>query len=402
MMSNVEKEKLAPDLRFPKYTEEWERNEIPKLGAIQRGRFSPRPRNNPIYYGGAIPFVQTSDVVNSGGLVETFTQTLNEKGLKVSKLFPRGTILITIAANIGYTGVLQIDMACPDSLVGIQCHPDVHNYFLNFVFQKEQPKMDYLAVEAAQKNINIAFLEIYVIITPTFPEQQKIANFLTALDARITQLVRKRALLEDFKKGVMQQLFTRAIRFKDDHGNDFPDWEEKKLGEVAELTSGQHLAPDQYDSDPKGVPYFTGPSDYTNDPSQFTKWTKSSSKIALTDSVLITVKGNGVGKLMYSTIPQVAMGRQLMAIRSESYNNALIFQILLTRTREFVALASGNLIPGLSRPDILVMSLSVPSELEQTKIANFLSAIDLKIERVATQITETQTFKRGLLQQMFV
>lgn len=237
---------------------------------------------------------------------------------------------------------------------------------------------------------------------PPIEEQRKIADFLTAVDGRIGQLIQKRALLEDYKKGVMQQLFTQAIRFKDDDGNDFPDWEEKKLGEVAALISGQHLDPDQYDSDPEGVPYFTGPSDYTSDPSQFTKWTTFSSKIARPDSVLITVKGNGVGKLMYSMLSQVAMGRQLMAIHSESYSNALIYQILLTRTREFVALASGNLIPGLSRPDILTMSLPVPSLPEQTKIANFLSAIDRKIEHVATQITDTQTFKRGLFQQMFV
>jgi type I restriction enzyme S subunit len=113
--------------------------------------------------------------------------------------------------------------------------------------------LDYLAVEAAQKNINIAFLEVYLLTTPTFSEQQKIADFLTAVDGRIGRLIRKRALLDYYKKGVMQQLFTQAIRLKDkvncearegalgcDHGNDFPDWEEKKLGGAYQVGIGRH------------------------------------------------------------------------------------------------------------------------------------------------------------------
>lgn len=96
------------------------------------------------------------------------------------------------------------------------------------------------------------------------------------------------------------------------------------------------------------------------------------------------------------------MGRQLMAIRSESFSNVLLYQFLLTKTQQFVALGSGNLIPGLSRPDILSFAIPAPSLPEQTKIANFLTALDRKIESVSAQITHTQTFKKGLLQQMFV
>jgi len=149
----------VPKLRFPGFEGEWGQKALGEVAKIQRGRFSPRPRNNPIYYGGNIPFVQTSDVVTSKGRIRNYTQTLNEKGLAVSKLFPEGTILITIAANIGFTGVLEIPMACPDSLVGISCHKDHSNDFINYLLQREQPKMDYGAVEAAQKNINIAFLD---------------------------------------------------------------------------------------------------------------------------------------------------------------------------------------------------------------------------------------------------
>ena len=151
------KTKLIPKLRFKEFEDNWEQNKLGEVSKIERGRFSPRPRNNPIYYNGLIPFVQTSDVVNSKGRIINYTQTLNEKGLKVSKKFKKGSILITIAANIGYAGVLEIDMACPDSLIGITCKESIYNYFLNYKFEIEQPKMDYLAVAAAQKNINIEF-----------------------------------------------------------------------------------------------------------------------------------------------------------------------------------------------------------------------------------------------------
>ncbi len=144
----------VPNLRFPGFEGEWKKAKLKDVAKIERGRFSPRPRNNPIYYGGDIPFVQTSDVVNSNGRIAFYSQTLNEKGLKVSKQFPKGTILITIAANIGYTGVLQFDMACPDSLIGIGCREEVDKYFLNYYLSTQQKRMDYLAPEGAQKNIN--------------------------------------------------------------------------------------------------------------------------------------------------------------------------------------------------------------------------------------------------------
>ena len=130
--THIETQKqLVPELRFQEFDGEWQILKLNEVAKIARGKFTPRPRNNPIYYNGDIPFVQTSDVVNANGKIEVYTQTLNEKGLAVSKLFPAGTTLITIAANIGHVGVLQIDMACPDSLIGITTNNATHNYFLN-------------------------------------------------------------------------------------------------------------------------------------------------------------------------------------------------------------------------------------------------------------------------------
>ena len=193
----MEEKSLVPEIRFPEFESQWQINRLDKIVKIERGRFSPRPRNNPIYYNGEIPFVQTSDVVHSNGRITKYSQTLNETGLKVSKLFPKGSILITIAANIGYAGVLEVDMACPDSLIGLTCKSELYNYFLMYLLLKEQPKMDYLAVAAAQKNINIEFLKPYKFTLPSLPEQQKIANFLTSIDERIQLLEKKKQGLDE-------------------------------------------------------------------------------------------------------------------------------------------------------------------------------------------------------------
>ena len=141
----------TPKLRFPEFSEEWEENELANIAKIQRGKFTPRPRDNPIYYGGTIPFLQTGDVVNSKGRIRNYSQTLNSKGLGVSKKFIKGDILITIAASIGFAGVLEIDSACPDSLVGICVNEDIHNYFFNYLLNIEQPRMEYLADNSSQK-----------------------------------------------------------------------------------------------------------------------------------------------------------------------------------------------------------------------------------------------------------
>ena len=97
----------------------WKVSTLGEVAQLKRGRFMHRPRNEPRFYGGAMPFVQTGDIVRSDGRIREFVQTLNEDGVAISRVFPAGTILITIAANIGFTGVLQFDSACPDSLIAI-------------------------------------------------------------------------------------------------------------------------------------------------------------------------------------------------------------------------------------------------------------------------------------------
>lgn len=246
--------------------------------------------------------------------------------------------------------------------------------------------------------------KLYRLGLPSPAEQQKIADCLTSLDEVIAAQGRKVEALKAHKRGLMQQLFPREgetrprLRFPE--FRNAPEWEEKKLSALVSLISGLHLSPDQYSSS-GNVPYFTGPSDFTNDIKSVSKWTTVSSSVAAKHDTLITVKGSGVGECWHLEVPRVAMGRQLMAVRSKAASSQFIHQFLLTRRVRFEDLASGNLIPGLSRGDILDMVAPFPKENEQQRIADCLSSLDTRITAESNQLAALKTHKQGLMQQLF-
>ena len=192
--------------------ESWEVVGLGKVAKIERGKFSHRPRNAPRFYGGEYPFVQTGDVSNCDGYVRSYTQTLNEDGLAISKMFPAGTILITIAANIGFTGILEFDSACPDSLIGITPDETLHAEFLNYYLITQQPEMDRLAPKGTQKNINIQFLKPWPVPLPSVEEQTEIAAAFLATDRKINLATQKRNQLQDLFRTLLHELMTAKTR----------------------------------------------------------------------------------------------------------------------------------------------------------------------------------------------
>ena len=195
--------------------ESWEISTLGEIARLERGRFMHRPRNEPRFYGGKTPFVQTGDVVRSGGRIREFSQTLNQDGVVISRVFPAGTILITIAANIGFTGILQFDSACPDSLIAITPDQAVGVEFLEYFLQTQQNEMDRLAPKGTQKNINIQFLAPWPIVIPSFDEQREIVAILEAIDRKIDLHRKKRAVLDDLFKTLLHKLMTGEIRVEE-------------------------------------------------------------------------------------------------------------------------------------------------------------------------------------------
>jgi type I restriction enzyme S subunit len=148
---------------------DWKTKPLEKLARIERGRFSPKPRNDPKFYGGTYPFIQTGDISRSNGRLSIYSQTLNELGIKVSKEFKKGTIVIAIVgATIGETAVLQIDTYATDSVIGITpISNEVDSVYLEFLLRFWKPVIKANAPEAARANINIETLRPLKIIVPS-------------------------------------------------------------------------------------------------------------------------------------------------------------------------------------------------------------------------------------------
>ena len=196
--------------RIPK---EWEVVRLGEVADLNRGRFAHRPRNDPKFYGGKIPFIQTGDINEANGIIKKYSQTLNEKGLKISKLFKKGTIVISIAGNIGDVGILDFDACFPDSIIGINPNDKkVDRLFLMFLLQEFKDKLNAIAPRSTQKNINLEILEPLKLPLPPLPEQQKIAEILSTVDKRLELLRAKKEKLERVKKGLMNDLLTGKRR----------------------------------------------------------------------------------------------------------------------------------------------------------------------------------------------
>ena len=155
------------------------------LGVLERGKSKHRPRNAPELRGGPdgpYPLVQTGDIANAGLYLNTYNDTYTELGLRQSKMWPKGTLCITIAANIAQTTILAIDACFPDSVVGFTSGRTIQNVFLHYWFSFFQSILEEQAPRAAQKNINLRILSDLGVITPSIERQQEFASFVAEVD----------------------------------------------------------------------------------------------------------------------------------------------------------------------------------------------------------------------------
>lgn len=178
--------------------------------SMQRGRFGHRPRNDPRYYGGTYPFIQTGNVVKASttnGRIE-FTQTLNELGLSTSRLFDKKVLVITIAANIGYTAILDYDACFPDSLVALTSKDNTLSMeYLNVYIRYIREYIENLAPQAAQKNINLKQLSKLPVIVPDSDTQELIVSIMEKAYIEKTKKEKeKQDLLDSIYNYLLQEL----------------------------------------------------------------------------------------------------------------------------------------------------------------------------------------------------
>lgn len=197
---------------------EWDVRPLDKLADVNRGKFTIRPRNDPRYYDGQYPFIQTGDVALAGGRVlASYSQTLNSLGLGVSRLFPVGTIMVTIAANIADTCILGIPMCAPDSLVGVVPNAGEVARFLELCIRRRKRWFENRAPQTAQKNINLDDLRPMLVPYPAPDEQARIAERYEAIDAQLLENEEAATKLGMFKRGLMQDLLSGAVSVAAEH-----------------------------------------------------------------------------------------------------------------------------------------------------------------------------------------
>ena len=191
----------------------WEVRRLSDLAQVDRGKFTHRPRNDPRFYGGEYPFIQTGDVTSrTGRIVRSYTQTLSKRGIGVSKEFPSGTIAITIAANIGDTAILGIPMFFPDSVVGAIVRAPHSTRFVEMALRRWKPTLETMAPKSAQRNINLEILRPLLIATPPPDEQDKIAAVYQHADRLHQQYEDSQSKLYSLKTPLMQDLLTGKRR----------------------------------------------------------------------------------------------------------------------------------------------------------------------------------------------
>ncbi len=195
----------------------WEENTLAEIAVdFGRGKSKHRPRNDPKLYGGDYPFIQTGDVRNSGHFIKEYSQTYNETGLAQSKLWPKGTLCITIAANIAETGVLSFDACFPDSIIGMVV--DEKHYSISFIeycLQFTKVQLQAAGKGSAQDNINLATFENWKFSFPSYEEQTKIVKILNTVDEQSRELIalyqQKLSALKELKQSLLQKAFAGEL-----------------------------------------------------------------------------------------------------------------------------------------------------------------------------------------------
>lgn len=202
---------------FTKQGPGWKQKTLEEIATtFGRGKSRHRPRNAPHLYGGKYPFVQTGDIRNANHIITEYSQTYNEAGLAQSKLWPKGTICITIAANIAETAILGFDACFPDSVIGVVANPKEADVgFIEYLLQSFKARLQAMGKGSAQDNINMGTFENTRFPFPSVGEQKKIVAELDDLRAETYHLEtiyqQKLAALEMLKKSLLHQAFAGEL-----------------------------------------------------------------------------------------------------------------------------------------------------------------------------------------------
>lgn len=396
---------MTPQLRFPDFTDEWQ---VKKLGDV----FDRVTRKNKENNQNILTISAQDGLVSQEKFFSKIVAAKDVSGYYLlhkndyaynksySKGYPMGAIKRLSRDEKGVVSTLYI---CFSSKQGLELFFDQY-----FEAGRLNTEIEKIAQEGARNHglLNMAvgdFFTTKLVIPVSKPEQEKIADFLTAVDERIAVGEKKLELLETYMRGVMQQIFSQKIRFKDENGKPYPDWKEKKLGEIGKVITGKTPSTSEK-SHWLGKVKFVTPTDMDGKKHQET----SSRSVSYTGSLLLPEKSimytciASIGKMSMSVGETITNQQINSFIPSKEICNDFAYYNLLWLTPRIVATQSNNTLPIINKSEFSKFKLLVPAKEEQQKIADFLTTLDEKITAEKSKLTAAKQFKKALLQRMFV
>ena len=400
---------MFPRLRFKKFDSDWEKTTIgAKSETVTSGS-----RDWAQYYSDSgDKFIRMTNLVRNGINLDLsdlrFVQLPvgSNEGKRTS--LEKGDILISITAELGKLGWIPEGLGTAyinqhTALVRMKNTLDSKFVAYALSTEKYNNKLNSLNDSGAKAGLNLGSIRSFELTIPSKPEQTQIASFLSVVDEKISQLTQKLELLSQYKQGMMQKLFSQQVRFKADDKSEFGEWEEKKLGEISTTFSGGTPKSTNKKFYQGTIPFIKSGEISQKHTEQFINelaLKESSAKLVKKGDLLYALYGATSGQVAISQIDG-AINQAVLCIRS-NLNTIYLLNFFLWKKDSILSTYLQGGQGNLSAAILKEIFVPVPCLEEQTKIANFLSAIDQKIEVVAQQIEQAKQWKKGLLQQMFI
>ena len=403
---------MFPKLRFKEFDENWKEVTLKNcITSIDSG-WSPQCESYPANSSEWGVLKTTS--VDWSGFNSSFNKKLPleltpRKEIEVKPL----DILVTRAGPTERVGVVSVvphsvrsKLMISDKLIRLKSNEENNPLFLGISLSsvkcQNQLQSKTSGLAKSQTNISQKILGEVLLKLPSKEEQTKIASFLSAVDEKISQLTKKHELLSQYKQGMMQKLFSQQLRFKADDGSELREWEEKELKDIAEINPKSKKLPESFiyidlESVEKGQLLLQKNIELQDAPS------RAQRLLAKGDVLFQMVRPYQQNNYYFNLSGEYVASTGYAQIRTK-LDSKFIYYALHEKTflDEVMNRCTGTSYPAINSSDLSSIEILIPCLEEQTKIANFLSAIDQKIEVVAQQIEQAKTWKKGLLQQMFI
>ncbi|MCQ2592556.1 MAG: restriction endonuclease subunit S, partial [Treponema sp.] len=355
--------------------------EYKKLGDVcETGSGGTPLKGHKEYYdNGNIPWLRSGEVCQKD--ITKSELYITEVGMNNSsaKLFPINTVLVAMyGATAGQVGILRFESTTNQAVCGIFPNEKTIPEFIYYYFTFYKDKLVAQAVGGAQPNISQIKIANTIIPLPPLEEQKRIVKILDEKFAMLeTVKANAKANLQN-AKDLFQSQLTKAFVFP--QGNTNTTWEKKRLRDIMTLLSGQDFPPERYNSEQNGIPYITGASNFNDDGTiLINRWTDTPTVIAKRLDVLLVVKGSGYGKTAIADFEEAHIARQVMSLRVlPNIERLFLFYFLNSKFDEIKKKGNG-VIPGITRADVLEMTLNLPPLSEQKRIVEQLDSLSEKV-----------------------